>query len=436
MPRNFYELVWIFIIYAFIGWCTEVSYAALDRGIFVNRGFLNGPYCPIYGCGVVIVVAVLTPLKDNLLILFIGSFLLTSILEYITGYLLEKVFHNQWWDYSDKPFNIHGYVCLKFSIYWGLACTFIMDVLHPIIYKGITLMPHIVGMILICIIMTVFFVDCGITVATILKFNKRLKVMDEMAERIHKLSDEIGENIYENVTDIVEKSEEFQETHAELLDKLAETKDNLMEIPGSAKEKIVDTTGAAKEKIAETTGAAKDKIAETTGTAKDKIAETTGTAKDKIAETTGAAKDKIAETTGAAKDKIAETTGAAKNKITGTTETARERIAETTGTAKEKITDTAANAKLAISENIMEAKSSFEAKKNAWTEKSEEWKKNREKQKAELSELSEKYEHLFEEKNFGFRRLMKAFPDMKSRENDKTLTELKKHFHLDKPEQK
>ena len=63
MPQNFYELVWIFIIYAFIGWCTEVSYAALDRGIFVNRGFLNGPYCPIYGCGVVIVVAALTPLN-------------------------------------------------------------------------------------------------------------------------------------------------------------------------------------------------------------------------------------------------------------------------------------------------------------------------------------------------------------------------------------
>lgn len=113
-----------------------------------------------------------------------------------------------------------------------------------------------------------------------------------------------------------------------------------------------------------------------------------------------------------------------------------EKDAETTGTAKDEVTDTAANAKLAISENIMEAKSSFEAKKNAWTEKSEEWKKNREKQKAELSELSEKYEHLFEEKNFGFQRLMKAFPDMKSRENDKTLTEFKKHFRLDKPEQK
>lgn len=251
MPQNFYELVWIFIIYAFIGWCTEVSYAALDRGIFVNRGFLNGPYCPIYGCGVVIVVAALTPLKDNLLILFAGSFLLTSILEYITGFILEKVFHNKWWDYSNKPFNLHGYVCLKFSIYWGLACTFVMDVLHPIIYKGITMIPHILGVVLLSIIMAGFAVDCGVTVTTILKFNKRLKVMDEMAAKIHKLSDEIGENIYENVTTAVEKSEEFQETHEKLLTKISDTKDNLMDLPSTAKEKIASTAASAKEKLSE-----------------------------------------------------------------------------------------------------------------------------------------------------------------------------------------
>ena len=95
MPQNFYELLWIIVIYAFIGWCTEVSYAALDRGIFVNRGFLNGPYCPIYGCGVLIVVVLLTPLKKNLLILYVGSFLLTSVLEFITGFVMEKVFHNK-----------------------------------------------------------------------------------------------------------------------------------------------------------------------------------------------------------------------------------------------------------------------------------------------------------------------------------------------------
>ena len=251
MPQNFYELVWIFIIYAFLGWCTEVSYAALDRGIFVNRGFLNGPYCPIYGFGVVIVVTILTPLQDNLLLLFFGSFLLTSVLEYITGFLLEKVFHDRWWDYSNKPFNIHGYVCLKFSIYWGLACTFIMKVIHPIIYRGITWIPHTLGVVLLVIFMTVFIVDCCITVSTILKFNKRLKLMDEMAEKIHKLSDEIGENIYENVSGAIQKSEEFQENHAELLDKLADTREDILELPQAAKEKLAETTEEWKKELEE-----------------------------------------------------------------------------------------------------------------------------------------------------------------------------------------
>lgn len=333
MPQNFYELVWIFIIYAFIGWCTEVSYAALDRGIFVNRGFLNGPYCPIYGCGVVIVVGILTPLKDNLLILFAGSFLLTSILEYITGFILEKVFHNKWWDYSDKPFNLHGYVCLKFSIYWGLACTFIMDVLHPIIYKGITMIPHILGVVLLSIIMAVFAVDCGVTVTTILQFNKRLKVMDEMAARIHRLSDEIGENIYENVTTAVERSEEFQETHEELLTKLSDKKENIKELPANAKAR------------------------------KEKLAESAENARERFAESTEAAKEKLA---------------------------AYKENREATRLAKQK----------------------------------------------EKEELEKKYKELFAEKNFGFKRLMKAFPDMTSREQNESLEKYKKYFNIRKPDHK
>ena len=129
MPQTIYEVLWIFIVYAVIGWCSEVAYAALDTGKFVNRGFLNGPYCPIYGFGISLVIVVLTPLKENLLILYIGSVILTSVIEYITGYLLEKVFHNKWWDYSDKPYNIKGYICLKFSLFWGFACTFIVLVI-------------------------------------------------------------------------------------------------------------------------------------------------------------------------------------------------------------------------------------------------------------------------------------------------------------------
>ena len=365
MPQNFYELVWIFIIYAFIGWCTEVSYAALDRGIFVNRGFLNGPYCPIYGCGVVIVVGALTPLKDNLLILFAGSFLLTSILEYITGFILEKVFHNKWWDYSNKPFNLHGYVCLKFSIYWGLACTFIMDVIHPIIYKGITMIPHVLGVVLLCIIMAAFAVDCGVTVSTILKFNKRLKVMDEMAAKIHKLSDEIGENIYENVTTAVEKSEEFQETHEELLTKISDTKENLMDLPSNAKEKIASTAASAREKLSESAENIKvnEKLSESAENVKAKITESAATTKEKITESTEAAKEKIAA--------YKETREAARLE------------------------------------------------------------KQREKE-----ELERRYKELFAEKNFGFKRLMKAFPDMTSREQNESLEKYKKYFNIRKPDHK
>ena len=226
MPQNFYELVWIFIIYAFFGWCTEVSYAALDTGKFVNRGFLNGPYCPIYGCGIVIVVTILTPLKENLLLLFVGSVLLTTTLEFLTGYILEKAFHNKWWDYSDKPFNVKGYICLKFSILWGLACTFVMEILHPAIYKLITWIPFLPGDILLIILMGIFAVDCCITVSTILKFNRHLKIMEDLAASIHRLSDEIGENIYENVSDILKGQSNFRRIMRNSLKKYKTTRND------------------------------------------------------------------------------------------------------------------------------------------------------------------------------------------------------------------
>ena len=272
--------------------------------------------------------------------------------------ILEKVFHNKWWDYSDKPFNIKGYVCLKFSIYWGLACTFIMDIIHPIIYAAIRFIPFVLGVVLLSIIMCVFAADCIITVTTILKFNKRLKVMDEMAASIHRLSDEIGENIYENVTDVIEKSEKFQKTHVELMDKISETKENIYGLPQTAKDKLAETTGAAKDKLAETTGAAKDKLSET----KESISELPQTAKNKLAEK-------------------------AENYAASREEKKRER-------------------ELALEEK-----------------------------KRERAELMERYEKLYEEKSFGFQRLMKAFPDMKSRDNNETLEKFKIHFNIKKKDE-
>ena len=88
MPENLYQAVWIFLIYAFLGWCAEVAYAAVEKGKFVNRGFLNGPVCPIYGFGMLVVATLLWGLRDNLILLFLGSAALTTALEFVTGWVL------------------------------------------------------------------------------------------------------------------------------------------------------------------------------------------------------------------------------------------------------------------------------------------------------------------------------------------------------------
>lgn len=236
MPQSFYEVLWIFIIYAFLGWCTEVAYAALEHGKFVNRGFLNGPYCPIYGCGVLIVVVLLTPLKSNGLILYAGSFLLTSMLEFVTGFVMEKVFHNKWWDYSNEHFNIMGYVCLKFSILWGLACTFIVLLVHPVIFKFIHIIPKIIGIVLISIIMVCFAVDFIVTVSTIIKFNHRLHLMNEIASKLKKISNEIGENVYEGVVGAMEYKEKLEEKHADLIEDIEDKKEKFTATVNEKKE--------------------------------------------------------------------------------------------------------------------------------------------------------------------------------------------------------
>lgn len=211
MPVSIYEVVWIFLVYAFLGWSLEVAFAAFHSGEFVNRGFLNGPVCPIYGCGVLLVVVALTPLQQNVSLLFLGSFVLTSAIEFITGFLLEKLFHNKWWDYSERKFNICGYICPLFSVLWGLGCTLVLKVFHPIIYKGIRLLPKLPGAIILAVFCIVFAVDLSITVASILKFNERLRLLDEIAGKIKVISDEIGENIYGGVSVAVEKGGELKE---------------------------------------------------------------------------------------------------------------------------------------------------------------------------------------------------------------------------------
>ena len=193
--HSFYLFLWIFFIYSFLGWCLEVCFFALNTGKFVNRGFLNGPVCPIYGFGVVIVVLCLTPLMENTLLLFLGSVLLTSLLELGVGFALEKLFHQRWWDYTNEPFNLGGYICLRFSIAWGLACLLVMEIIHPSVLWLIRHIPHTLGLVLLACFVSVMAVDLTATVRTIARINRSLGQIDELAGRIKALSNDLGENL-------------------------------------------------------------------------------------------------------------------------------------------------------------------------------------------------------------------------------------------------
>ena len=224
-----YMLLWIFFVYAFLGWCTEVSFAALTSGKFVNRGFLNGPVCPIYGCGVVIVLFFLEPLRENTLLLFLGSVVLTSVLEWLTGFVRERIFHQRWWDYSNEPFNLGGYICLRFSIAWGLACLLVVDVIHPTIHWLITLIPHTLGLVLLAVFSAAMVVDLAATVRTIARINRQLTQLDELAGRIKSLSNELGESLAERVLDAAEKGGELRDNLEDVKDALEQRRDEFQD---------------------------------------------------------------------------------------------------------------------------------------------------------------------------------------------------------------
>ena len=220
-----YRTACYFVIYAFLGWCLEVVYQAVEHGKFINRGFLNGPYCPIYGFGVILVCYSLEPISENIIVLYVGSVLLTTFLELITGFLLEKVFAQKWWDYTQERFNLKGYICLKFSLLWGVACLVTVRLIHPLTEKLINNIPQKVGIFLLSLILTGFLSDTTITVLAIIHIKRRLVILEGISAEMRKISDRTGEKLFNGVEHVIDKKNELDERNAEYRKKLSELKE-------------------------------------------------------------------------------------------------------------------------------------------------------------------------------------------------------------------
>ena len=186
---SLYHILAYFLIYSCIGWCLEVIYAAATTGQLVNRGFLNGPVCPIYGFGMIIVLFALTPLQHSILLLYIGGVILPSALELVGGWALYKIYHTRWWDYSDFPFNIGGYICLEFCLLWGVGTLVVMRIVHPVVADLVDLIPPFVGVILMCFLYAVYAADVVATAIAASALADTLDTMEQLGDSIHAVSD-------------------------------------------------------------------------------------------------------------------------------------------------------------------------------------------------------------------------------------------------------
>ncbi len=206
MIFNFYELCWFYFIYSFIGWCVEVCAAAVQRKKFINRGFVSGPLCPIYGAGAVAFAIFLPELRTNPFFLFLGGAILASFIEFSTGALLEKIFHKKWWDYSQIRFNFEGYICVRYSLLWGAFALALTYFVNPALVSLIHFIPHLLGVIMLWVFAALLILDAvGVTLA-IRGMQKQLEQISQLTGGIEQVSRLLENAITKRIVRRMEKA--------------------------------------------------------------------------------------------------------------------------------------------------------------------------------------------------------------------------------------
>ena len=200
------RVVLYFFVYGCVGWGVEVAFAAVTTRQLVNRGFLNGPICPIYGFGMVALVTAMQLLPkpeqtgegaNTVLVFFVGMFI-TTLIELVGGWVLFKLFHTRWWDYSMYRFNLGGYICPQFSLLWGLGSVLMVKVVHPLV-AGLSMpLPGVPLLIVDAVLLVVFGVDVALSAAAAIGLNRYLTEIDEMRAALRRTSDRLTEVIGTN----------------------------------------------------------------------------------------------------------------------------------------------------------------------------------------------------------------------------------------------
>ena len=190
--NEIYYYFLLFLIYSFIGWLIEVIGKLIEKHKFINRGFLIGPICPIYGHGCILMILTLSRYKDNPLTLFIYAIFICSLLEYFTSYFMEKIFKARWWDYSTKRFNLNGRICAETMIPFGILGTLVICVINPIFEYLLNLFNFETIKITAVVLFIIYIIDYTISLIIMFGFKGTLKTVEkdgteEITKKVKKI---------------------------------------------------------------------------------------------------------------------------------------------------------------------------------------------------------------------------------------------------------
>lgn len=210
----------LFIIYSFVGWLMEVVNCLVEKHRFINRGFLIGPVCPIYGVGSLLLIIFLTRYSDNLLRLFFHAIIICSILEYMTSYFMEKIFHARWWDYSKNKFNLNGRICAETMIPFGIFGTLIVGYVNPFLYSKISLINPTAIEYIALVLFLAYLLDSIVSTGIIINIGKTMKFVEKDAT----------EQITKKVRGIIESQGKIYARIFKSFPSLINTKERLIDI--------------------------------------------------------------------------------------------------------------------------------------------------------------------------------------------------------------
>lgn len=180
-----------FYIYCFFGWIIESTYVSVCTGNWVNRGFMRGPVIPIYGTGAVIILFAVIPFRTNPILVFILGTISASVLEFVTGFVMERIYKVRYWDYSDKPFNLCGYICLFNSLCWGVLSILLIYLVHSWVEKGVLFLNDMALLSIDSGISSLFIVDLFNSSATAVELKRMLansqKLKDDLMNVHNKM---------------------------------------------------------------------------------------------------------------------------------------------------------------------------------------------------------------------------------------------------------